>query len=235
MNKLFSVLVALSVSVASLAVTNNVVVGSGNIVKEQRQITSVEEIKVGGPLTCEITQGSTPSLTIEADDNVMQYIFTECSGSELSIKMKNQGGFRKCSVKVYVTLPAFSEVKGSAASTTFVGEWRTGNAEIDASSAATVNVEKLTASSAEVDASSAATVNITLDVDDLDTDSSSASTINVKGKATNTKAEASSASSTNLNNTFSYLTARASSAATIKYSYKEGKVDARASSGGSVK
>ncbi len=72
--------------------------GDGNITTSERNISSVQKVKCAGSYDVQLTQGSTASLKIEADQNLQTYIVTEVNGDELSIHPQ-----RGIKIKVYIT------------------------------------------------------------------------------------------------------------------------------------
>ena len=48
--------------------------GNGNVVKETREVSSFDGIKVGGAFNVYLSQSGTESLTIEADENLLPVI-----------------------------------------------------------------------------------------------------------------------------------------------------------------
>ncbi len=65
-----------------------VVEGSGNIVTEERAVSGFNQVTLSGLGDLTIVQGDTESLTIEADDNIINRITTEVIGSRLVIGME---------------------------------------------------------------------------------------------------------------------------------------------------
>ncbi|TWR25285.1 DUF2807 domain-containing protein [Mucilaginibacter achroorhodeus] len=62
--------------------------GSGNIKTETRKIGEFTKLEISGGFNVTLKQDSSQSLTINADDNLLQYIQTEVSGNTLLIKNK---------------------------------------------------------------------------------------------------------------------------------------------------
>jgi hypothetical protein len=60
--------------------------GSGNIVTEERAVSDFDAINMAGYGNVIITQGDEESLTIETDENLMQYILTEVRNNKLYIE-----------------------------------------------------------------------------------------------------------------------------------------------------
>ena len=79
----------------------NCVKGSGNVTSEERQFDGAQTIELAGSANVYVTLDSTPSLKIEADDNVMPLITTEVKGKKLVIGSKKCYS-SKAPVKVYV-------------------------------------------------------------------------------------------------------------------------------------
>ena len=87
---LFVLLLVLFVSTAcAIPFGPSLVKGSGKIVVEERDVQNFEQILVTGAGRVIITQGDSESLTIETDDNLMEYIETEVKGKTLEIGFKD--------------------------------------------------------------------------------------------------------------------------------------------------
>jgi hypothetical protein len=63
--------------------------GNGNVTTEVRKNLSVNKIKLMGSYDVELIPGSTPSVSIDADENILPYIITENRNGVLEIKSKN--------------------------------------------------------------------------------------------------------------------------------------------------
>ena len=61
--------------------------GSRNLISEAREVSGFDRVEVSGGGTMEIIQDGTESLTVETDDNVMQYITSEVRGGTLYLGM----------------------------------------------------------------------------------------------------------------------------------------------------
>ena len=57
--------------------------GSRNLISESRDVSGFERVEVSGGGSMDIIQDGTESLTVETDDNVMQYITSEVRGGTL--------------------------------------------------------------------------------------------------------------------------------------------------------
>ena len=59
--------------------------GSGNVIVEDRDVSGFDKIAIAGVGRIILTQGEKESLSIETDDNLMEYIKTEVKGDTLEI------------------------------------------------------------------------------------------------------------------------------------------------------
>lgn len=62
------------------------IVGSGNIVSESRNVASFDQLEAGAAFDIFISQGTDESLTVEADDNIIDLISTEVVNGNLRIR-----------------------------------------------------------------------------------------------------------------------------------------------------
>jgi hypothetical protein len=188
--------------------------GSGTSKIEQRNVTGFNEIEAGGAMNLKVDAGKEFSVTVEADDNLLQYIKTEVSGNTLKIYSEGKiSPTAKLNVKI--SMPALEgldvsgaseanivnvkadllELKASGASEiNIVGEANELKAE--ASGASEINAENLRTVSADVDASGASSAIVSAN-DRLAADASGASKIYYTGEPKNIKQNASGASSIN--------------------------------------
>nr|HMN60643.1 DUF2807 domain-containing protein [Anaerolinea sp.] len=66
----------------------NRVTGSGNVVSEERSVSGFNKVALNGSGDLYIEQGETEALTVETDDNLMQYITTEVKDDTLELGLK---------------------------------------------------------------------------------------------------------------------------------------------------
>ena len=86
--------------------------GSGNIVSEQRNILTAAKIKLAGSYDVELTKGSSTSLKVETDDNLMSHIVTENEGDWLVIKSRDHERLIATnSIKIYITTDELEAVE----------------------------------------------------------------------------------------------------------------------------
>ena len=81
-------LVATTACNFSVNLGNNRVRGSGKVISEERQVSGFDKVEINGSGELYIEQGNTEALTVEADDNLMEYITTEVRGDTLELSIK---------------------------------------------------------------------------------------------------------------------------------------------------
>ncbi len=136
--------------------------GNGNIVKETREVSSFDGIKVGGAFNVYLTQSNTESLTIEADENLMAIIETEVRGNTLVISTReNIRGSEELNIFI-----SFKDID-----------------KLDISGACNLESEgMLNFSTLKFEASGASEIDLQLTADKLSCDYSGASDIEFSGK-----------------------------------------------------
>ena len=141
--------------------------GSGNIIKETRQLSEINSMSVSGAIKVDVKNGAVPSLTIEVDDNIMPYVITNVSDKNLSIKIKGINNLRNATIKVYLVVPTITKVTSSA------------SAEVR-SDEIIKNTDKLS-----FKASSGSVINVHVDAPSVFADASSGADIIVSGRTKN--------------------------------------------------
>lgn len=76
---------SLACAVPSIPSGIRTIKGSGNVVTEDRDVSGFDSVALLGFGRVIITQGDEESLTVETDDNLMQYIETEVRGGTLEL------------------------------------------------------------------------------------------------------------------------------------------------------
>lgn len=190
--------------------------GSGNLVKQTRQVSDFTGLKVSGDVEVILTQGNTVSVVVEADDNLIEDVLTDVSGSTLSIGFEKYVNLRNGTCNVYITVPELNKIQVSA------------SAEIKAT-----GVFK-TADAFFISASSSGEVKINANAPSINLQSSSAGQIKISGRTRTLTAQASSGAEIHARDLLSENTdAEASSGADVDV-YASMLLNANASSGGSI-
>ena len=103
--------------------------GNGNVKSETRETAPFSKIEVSGAYTVNIEPANYSSLTIEADENLLQYIETYVDNGELKVSSnKNFSRYRK--LQLNITVKDFEGLKASGASELRSKSTLTGN-EVD--------------------------------------------------------------------------------------------------------
>lgn len=150
--------------------------GSGHVINESRSVSGFDKIEVSGAIDVYVRQDSVTSVKVDADDNLLQYIEVNTSGSTLEIYPRRGVNLRPSrKVRVYVSNPDYNEFHASGAS--------------DIRSENEINSEMI-----RVGASGASGVWLQVNAPRVDAELSGASSININGKTRDFDAHASGAS-----------------------------------------
>ncbi|MFA6917156.1 MAG: head GIN domain-containing protein [Parachlamydiales bacterium] len=122
--------------------SDNVVKGSGKIVKTDRTMNEFTNIELIGTGTLVLKQGDKPALTIETDDNLIEYIRTDVSGGTLYIEvLKNATLSPSKGLLYFVTVKDLNSVKVSGAAVLrTLGEIESNALTVSLSGAGTLNM-----------------------------------------------------------------------------------------------
>jgi hypothetical protein len=107
----------LTIAVAFLCVATataqDEVEASGKITKNQRTVGNFENLQVLGSFNIVLEEGSTGTLTVEASDNIAQYITTEVTNNTLAISIKKGARFKPSKgnkVTIHVPFKTLKEI-----------------------------------------------------------------------------------------------------------------------------
>lgn len=147
--------------------------GSGNVITETRQIGEFERLKLSGGYDLILTQGTSPELRIEAEDNIQKHIEATAEGGELRISMKDKI-CRSKQIKVYLTAVNLKSIDCSGA--------------VDITS-----TNKITSDVLKIDISGAGEVEMDIEADELISSISGAGEMDLDGTAKSHKIKISGA------------------------------------------
>lgn len=143
--------------------------GSGNLVTEQREVSGFDQLEFGGVGKMTIRQGDVESLTITADDNLIDRINTRVVGDRLIIDMEeniNIGGMTRLNYELVVkdlsrlTLSGFGDID--------VAELRTDTLTVLLSGSGNLTVDDLQARRLEVTITGFGNTELAGEVEDLE-------------------------------------------------------------------
>ncbi len=209
------------------------VYGNGKVVTKERHADHFTGVSVSTGIDVYLKQGDNEAISVEADENLQEYIITEVK--EGVLRIHTDANIREAERKrVYVTMKEINTLKTSSAGD-IIGDTpvKTDKLELSASSAGDIKLE-VHAKEIEADLSSSGDMNLTGEADMLKADLSSAGDLNAFDlKVREADISASSAGDADIN-VSEKITARASSAGDINYMGDPKYVDAHSSSAGGV-
>jgi hypothetical protein len=209
------------------------VTGNRDVVRVDRPAGNFTGIRVSTGIDVYLKQTGDESISLEADENLHDYIKTEIRDGVLHVF--TEVNIRSAEMKrVYVTMDKIESIRTSSAGDV-IGESpiKTDELELSASSAGGINLE-VYARDIEIDISSSGDITLNGEADVLDANLSSAGDLNAYDLEVK-EAEVSASSAGDADVYVSErLTARASSAGDINYRGSPKYIDAHASSAGGI-
>jgi citrate lyase gamma subunit len=207
--------------------------GHGHVVSKERKTDSFTGLKVSSGIDVYLKQGDNETVTVEADENLHEYILTEVRGGVLNVY--SEYNIRDAEKKrVYVTMKDVNSVKTTSAGDV-IGETpiNSDRLELSASSAGDIKLETHS-KTINIDISSSGDISLSGETDMLRADLSSAGDLKAYDlKAREADVSVSSAGDADVN-VSERITARASSAGDVNYKGDPKYVDAHSSSAGGI-
>ncbi|UCG35975.1 MAG: DUF2807 domain-containing protein [Candidatus Bathyarchaeota archaeon] len=113
------------------------IIGSGNLITQEKSFSDFSAVDVGSGFEVEITQSSSYTVKITADDNVLDHIIVSKTGDTLTIRLRLGYSFQSVTLRGKITMPELRElelsggthgtVKGFSSSHEFVAELSEGS------------------------------------------------------------------------------------------------------------
>jgi citrate lyase gamma subunit len=227
------VILALGITFSAEGQIRKTVYGNNHVVKKDRNAGHFTGIRVSSGIDVYLKQTGSESITVEADENLHEYILTEIRDGVLHVY--SDANIREAEMKrVYVTMKDIRSLKTSSAGD-LIGESpvTADELELSASSAGDIKLE-LKAETVNIDISSSGDMTLSGEADMMDADLSSAGDLNAYGLAVR-EADVSVSSAGDADITVTEkLRARASSAGDINYRGNPKYIDAHSSSAGGI-
>lgn len=127
------------------------VVGSGNVVEEQREVSDFDEVHLNGIGNLRIKMGDEEGLRISAEDNLLPHIKAEVSGNKLTIGFKWGINPKPTEpIDYYVTVKELEEVSVSGVGTIEADRLSAEGLSVTLNGAAKANIGHIAAESLEV-------------------------------------------------------------------------------------
>jgi hypothetical protein len=172
-----------------------VVKGSGNLNTQEFNFSDFARVEVGYAFEVEITQSSSYSISITADDNLFDYILVSKQGTTLKIRLEPTKHYAFTKLQTKITMPQLDGLGFSGATRgTVSGFNSTENMDIEVSGASSLNLVEMAAGDVEFDISGASRVTGDITANDADFTVAGASTVQLDGSANDIVVDASGAS-----------------------------------------
>jgi hypothetical protein len=145
--------------------------GSGNMITSSREVYGFHAIELDYPAKVFIKQGSSESVKIEAEDNLMPLLKTEVRNGRLKIFYRKSGEKHVNpteTVVINITVKQLDEVNFSSAGELILEDIKTDKLEVSLNGAGTLDLRDVEAESLQVSLSGAGSMSASGKVDELD-------------------------------------------------------------------
>jgi hypothetical protein len=111
MKKAISISLFLSAFLFTISCDDDICLrGNNNVVIQERDLPSFNKIISEGSFDVYVEYGTRQSVEVEIDDNLLEYVKTEVSGSRLTISVRNNRCMRPDVKNVYISTPDIQSV-----------------------------------------------------------------------------------------------------------------------------
>jgi len=149
------------VSACAFPIQNTRIQGSGNLVSETRDVSGFNNIVLAGMGDLEIKVGDAESLTVEADDNVIDHIESYVSGSTLHIGFQRFFNiFPSSGITYILTVKELNSVEISGYGDVYLPQLTTDSLDVEVSGGGRITIDDLNADYLKVNLSGAGDFNI---------------------------------------------------------------------------
>ena len=125
-------LAALLLSACQIPSLQKTVVGSNQVLTEDRAVTAIEAVEMRGFGKLIITQGDRETLSVEAEDNLLPYLVTRMRGTTLVIRQKTLFSFKTDRPIVFrLTVRSLERLKLSGFTQAEIAGLRAGSLEVE--------------------------------------------------------------------------------------------------------
>ena len=133
--------------------SREVIKGSGNVITESREVSGFDGVSHTGIGRVIIVQGGEESLTIEADDNLMEYITSEVRNGTLELGFEDNIRFDSpTSIQFEVSAIDLNTIDSVGTGTIVIEELNTDQLEISTTGTGSISIDSLMASDLVVNA-----------------------------------------------------------------------------------
>ena len=148
-----------------------VVKGSGDITREDRSVSGFDSIEFSGFGRLLVSQGDEETLSIEVDDNLLQYINTEVVGNTLMIDFDDNVLLRPADSIIFrLSVIDLKSIDVSGAGSFEVGELAADTLDVTMSGAGKIDIDSIEAAELRVVVNGAGSIDIagTVDTQEID-------------------------------------------------------------------
>jgi hypothetical protein len=145
--------------------------GSGNVVTETRKVSGFDAVSVSYPAQVLIKQGSTESLKIEAEDNLLPNLKTEVKNGTLEIFYRRENGKHvnpTKTVRITIVAKDLNDVDFTSAGELIIENFETDSLDVSLSGAGNVNFDEIDVKTLAVSLSGAGSATASGIADSLD-------------------------------------------------------------------
>jgi len=172
-------------SLACRSINRMTVNGSGNIITQTVNVKNFDHVTLEASGDVYIEQGSTESLTIEADDNILPLLDTRVRGNELVLSMKPNSSINPSQTIVYrLTVKDLQGISVKGSGDFFVEPMESSSLNVSVWGSGDVHVDGLAANQLSIDLSGSGNIILdNMDVETVDTLLRGSGDITLAGKA----------------------------------------------------
>ena len=175
MNKILVVLTVMTIFISIIFVGCDQVIGSGDLETEEYSFSDFKKVEIGSAFKFDIRQSDTYSVSITADDNVIDDVKVSKSGDTLKIDLSLFGSLGSVTLEAEITMPQLVGLDISGASRGSVSGFSSSdNIDIELSGASRLTGD-ITAGDIDIEASGASNIELTGSAGNLVADVSGAS------------------------------------------------------------
>ena len=142
----------------------DVIRGSGNLTTENREVSGFNEIRLDGAGRLVVTQGSTESLVIEAEDNIINELTSDVQGNTLVLGFQDQPWQTSLiptrTITYTLTVSDLTDITFNGAGDFSMDRLETSSLNLDINGAGQYNIAELMADSLSVEITGTGTISI---------------------------------------------------------------------------
>jgi len=157
--------------------------GSGPIVTQTFDLEPFDEIASETVIDIEVVQGETQEVTVEGNENMMNFIELKVIDHKLHVDLVN-GSYNHFELKVYITIPTINEIELESTGNVFLSEFTNlESLNLYLRSTGNISFEGITEIENNLNIRSSSTGNVFIDMncDEVDVRATSTGNVTIKG------------------------------------------------------